>query len=118
MRKVNEAIREIVAEEVAVLGDPGIGFVTITGVDTAPDLRNATVYYSVLGSPEEQEATAAALGRARARLQAAVARQTHLRYTPRLAFAVDPAIETGLRVDALLRELADSEDDGAVADAD
>ena len=111
MRKVNEAIREIVAEEVANLGDPRIGFVTITGADTAPDLRSAVVYYSVLGSEEERVATAEALEAAHARLQAAVARQTRLKYTPRLRFEVDPAIERGLRISQILRDLDAGVDD-------
>jgi ribosome-binding factor A len=49
MRRVNELLRESIAEEIARLKDPGLGFVTITGIDTAPDLRSARVYYSVLG---------------------------------------------------------------------
>ena len=64
MRKVNELIREIVAEEVTELKDPRIGFVTITGADTAPNLRRAVVFYSVLGS-EEEEIIAPAVKRAR-----------------------------------------------------
>ena len=49
LRRVNERLREVIALEVERLKDPGLGFVTITGVDTAPDLRSARVYYSVLG---------------------------------------------------------------------
>lgn len=109
MRKVNELVREVVADEVKELKDPRIGFLTITGADTAPNLRNAIVYYSVLGDTEQHEATAAALRRARKRLQAAVARQTRLKYTPVLDFRVDPAIETGLRMEQLLHDLQQEE---------
>jgi len=109
MRKVNELVREVVADEVKELKDPRIGFMTITGVDTAPNLRNAIVYYSVLGDAEQRQATAAALRRAGKRLQAAVARQTRLKYTPILEFRVDPAIETGLRMDRLLHDLEQEE---------
>jgi ribosome-binding factor A len=106
MRKVNELLREVVAEEITELKDPGIGFITITGVDTAPDLRHAIVFYSVLGTAEEAKATAGALRRAGPRLQAAVAGQTRIKYTPVLEFRVDPAIEHGLQIDRILHDLS------------
>jgi ribosome-binding factor A len=105
MRKVNELLREVIADEVTELKDPGIGFLTITGVETAPDLRHAIVYYSVLGTAEEATATAEALHRASRRLQAAVGHQTRIKYTPVLEFRVDPSIEQGLRIDRLLHDL-------------
>ncbi len=105
MRKVNELLREIIAEELTSLKDPRIGFVTITGVDTAPDLRHAVVYYSVLGSEEEERATAAALASAGPRLQRAVASQTRLKYTPVLSFVVDVSIREGERITQILRDL-------------
>jgi ribosome-binding factor A len=105
MYKVNELMREVVAEAVNELKDPRIGFVTITGVDTAPDLRHAVVYYSVLGTTEEEEATAEALASAAARMQQAVGSQTRLKFTPKLDFAVDPSIRGGDRIDRILHEL-------------
>lgn len=109
MRKVNELLREVIAEEVAQLKDPRLGFVTVTGVETAPDLRTATVFYSVLGSDEEAVATGEALASAARRLQAAIASQARLKYTPVLRFAVDPAIERGLRISELLHGLEEEE---------
>ncbi len=105
MRKVNELLREVIAEETTGLKDPGIGFLTITGVETAPDLRHAIVYYSVLGTDEEAAATAKALRRAGRRLQSAIGRQTRIKYTPVLEFRVDPSIEQGLKIDRLLHSL-------------
>jgi len=105
IRKVNELLREVIAEKVTQLKDPGIGFVTITGVETSPDLRNATVYYTVLGTDEEQAATAEALERATPKLQASLGTQVRMRYTPRLLFLRDPAIESGLKIEQRLREL-------------
>jgi ribosome-binding factor A len=113
MRKVNELLREVIAEEVGNLKDPRIGFVTITGVDTSPDLRTAIVYYSVLGSPEEQAATAAALDHARPHFQSVVGRQVRLKYTPRLTFRVDESIERGIRISSLLHELNADEQEEA-----
>ena len=116
MRKVNELLREIIAEQVTELKDPGLGFVTITAVDTAPNLRHATVYYSTLGTPEEAAETGAALTRAHSRLQRAVARQARLKYTPVLEFASDAALEQGLRINQILRDLDHPPDDGTDAD--
>lgn len=113
MRKVNELLREVVAEEVTDLKDPGLGFITVTGVDTAPDLRTATVFYTVLGTDEEKAATAEALRRAAPRLQASIGNQVRIKYTPRLRFAVDPSIDEGLRIDTILHELEEERDHDA-----
>ena len=109
MRKVNELVREVIAEEAAQLKDPRIGFLTITGVDTAPNLRTARVFYSVLGDETEQKETAAALASAAKRFQAAIGTQTRLKYTPVLEFRSDPAIEQALRIDALLQQIKEEE---------
>jgi ribosome-binding factor A len=106
MRKVNELLREIVADEVIELKDPGLGFVTVTGVDTAPDLRHAIVFYSVLGSEEVVASTAEALGRAHSRLQRAIGRQARLKFTPVLEFRPDEAVARGNRINELLYGLA------------
>lgn len=111
MRKVNELVREVVADAVRDLKDPRIGFVTITGAETSPDLRHAVVYYSVLGSDEEKMQSAEALSRARPRVQAALGDQTRLRYTPKLEFRVDEAIDEGIRISQILADLADAEGD-------
>jgi ribosome-binding factor A len=111
MRKVNELIREVVAEEVTKLKDPRLGFITITAAETAPNLRSSTVFYSSIDGEDPQ----AALESASARLQGALARQARLKYTPVLSFEVDPAIEAGLRMSQLLDELrteGEENDDG------
>jgi ribosome-binding factor A len=106
MRRVNGAIREVLSESIGSLKDPRIGFVTITGVKTSPDLRQATVYVSVLGSMRKREATLAALGSSHGVLQAAVNRELHLKRTPQLSFQYDPTIEEGVRLTRLIDELA------------
>jgi ribosome-binding factor A len=110
MRRVNETLREVIAAAVTRLKDPGLGFVTITGVDTAPDLRSARVYYSVLG--EDDEATREALERAAPHIRGVVGRQVRLKYTPELRFELDQAIEQGLRIERLLRSLREEDDEG------
>lgn len=116
MRKVNELLREVIAEEVNGLKDPRIGFVTITGVDTNPDLRHATVYYTVLGTPEEVAETGEALQHAHSRFQRAIASQVRMRYTPVLEFRVDEAVERGLRISQILHDLEVEEAEQGRAD--
>jgi ribosome-binding factor A len=112
MPRVNELLREVIAEEVSTLKDPAIGFVTITAVETSPDLHNAFVYYTALGSPEEQAASAAALGRATPHLRSRLGSQVRLKYTPALEFRVDHSLATGMRIDGLLRDLLTDHDEG------
>lgn len=107
MRKVNELLREVIAEAVTELKDPGLGFLTITGVDATPDLRTAVVYYSVLGTDEEVAETGAALGRAAPHIQSIAGSQIRMKYTPRLTFRLDPSISEGIKIDQLLRDLED-----------
>ncbi len=107
MPRVNELLREVIAEEVVRLKDPAIGFLTITAVDTSPDLRNARVFYTALGSEEEQAACAAALERATPHIRARLGSQVRLKYTPALEFRVDDSLEAGMRMDAILREISD-----------
>ena len=116
MRRVNELLREVIADEVARLKDPGLGFVTITGVDTAPDLRAARVYYTVLGDDEQREDTRAALGRATSRIRAATGEQVRLKYLPSLDFVYDESIERGIRMEQLLRSLGEEDDAGGTAE--
>lgn len=109
MRRVNELLRESIAEEVGRLKDPGLGFVTITGVDTAPDLRSAKVYYSVLGDEEQHVETRKALERASAHVRSEVGKRVRLKYLPELRFEIDSAIEQGMKIEALLRRLREEE---------
>ena len=106
MRRVNEAIRETLAEALLDLKDPRIGFVTVTGVKTSPDLRSAVVYVSVLGSERKRERTLAGLASAHGVLQAHLASELRLKRTPQLAFEYDPSVERGVQMSQLIDELA------------
>src|SRR5919106_1447452 len=109
MRRVNEAVRQVLSEAVGELKDPRIGFVTVTGVETSPDLRHARVFVSVLGSKAKREATLAGLAAAHGVLQARIAAQLRLKRTPQLTFEYDPTVERGLRVSQLIDELVPDE---------
>ena len=111
MRRVNEAVREVLSEAIGDLKDPRIGFVTVTGVSTSPDLRHATVYVSVLGSPRKRRATLAGLESSRGLLQMRLNAELHLKRTPQLAFEYDQTVEQGVRLSKLIDELAPDERD-------
>ena len=118
MRRVDEAVKHVLSEAIPELKDPGIGFVTVTGVQTTKDLSQATVWVSVMGSERQQSSTLEALERASGVLQGRIARELHLRKTPQLAFAYDHAVERGVRMTKLIDELApDLSDDDAGDDA-
>ena len=111
MRRVNEAVREVVSQGVGELKDPRIGFVTVTGVETSPDLRHARVFVSVLGSESKREKTLAGLAAAHGLLQARLARELRMKRTPQLAFEYDPTVERGVRMTQLIDELAPEQED-------
>jgi ribosome-binding factor A len=106
MRRVNEVVREVLAETLPELKDPRIGLVTITGVQTAADLRHATVFISVLGSEKKRDATLRGLDAAHGLLQSRLARQLRMKRTPQLTFEYDPTVERGVRMSRLIDELA------------
>jgi ribosome-binding factor A len=106
MRRVNEAVREVLSDAIKLLKDPRVGFVTITDVRTSPDLRHARVYVSVLGTESERAATMDGLASAHGVLQSVVNRELRIKHTPTLDFIYD---DTAERADRLERMLADME---------
>src|SRR6187200_3531062 len=105
MRRVNELMREVIGSAIASeLEDPRIGFVTVTSVDTSADLRQARVYVSVLGDPEQRDETMAGLESAHGVLQQSVARELSLKHKPTLQFVFDESIDRGMRISELLDE--------------
>ena len=103
MRRINEMLREVVGTAISAdLSDPRIGFVTVTSVETSPDLRSARVYVSVLGSEEEREATLAGLQSSHGVIQSRIAAETRMKRTPTLSFQYDETIERGIRISKLL----------------
>ena len=98
--RVNHVVQEVVADELERIDDDRLDMTTVTGVQVDPDLRRATVWLSSLSS-ESQEA----LGQHRVRLQAAIGRQMRMKRTPELHFRADPAVESGQRVEDILRGL-------------
>jgi ribosome-binding factor A len=107
MRRVNEAVREVLSTHIAGdLKDPRIGFVTVTAVDTSPDLRRARVYVSVLGGDPEREEALAGLRSSRGFLQAQVGAELRMKRTPTLEFVYDDSVDRGMRISELLKREA------------
>src|SRR4051794_25998307 len=103
MRRVDEAVREVLSGAITQeLKDPRVGFVTVTAVETSPDLRHARVYVSVLGEDSEREATLAGLASSHGLLQAQLARELRMKRTPTLEFAYDSSVDHSMRISELL----------------
>ncbi len=111
-RKLAVRIREVVSMTLELqVKDPRLGMVTITDAKVTPDLREATLYYTVYGDASERASTAAALESAKGVLRSQVGRQMGTRYTPSLAFVADVVPETAGKIEELLEQarLADAE---------
>jgi ribosome-binding factor A len=103
MRRINEVLREVVGAAISgELSDPRIGFVTVTSVETSPDLRAAKVFVSVLGDTDEREATLEGLRSSHGVIQSRIAAETRMKRTPTLTFHYDDTIEKASRVSELL----------------
>ena len=108
MRRVDGAIRSVLSDAIASdLKDPRVGFVTVTGVKTSPDLRHAVVYVSVLGDEPTRAASLDGLRSAHGYLQRRVAGEIKLKHTPTLDFVYDDTVDRGLRINELLHQVAD-----------
>jgi ribosome-binding factor A len=105
MRRVNEAVKEVLSTHIAGdLRDPRVGFVTVTSVETSPDLRSARVYVSVLGDEDERARSLDGLAASHGYLQSRVAAELRLKRTPVLEFVYDDSIDTGMRISGLLQD--------------
>ena len=111
MRRVDEAVRAVLSDAISKdLQDPRVGFVTVTGVKTSPDLRHARVYVSVLGDAQARANSLEGLRSAHGFLQSALAAQLTLKHTPTLTFEYDESVDRGMRITELI-------DKGPPADA-
>jgi ribosome-binding factor A len=114
MRRVDEAVRAVLSDAIAKdLKDPRVGFVTVTGVKTSPDLRHARVYVSVLGDERARGASLDGLRSAHGFLQGVLAAELKLKHTPALTFEYDESVDRGMRITELLDRVRPPEaDDG------
>ena len=102
-RKVAELLHEEISRLIQYqTRDPRLGFITITGVEVTPDLRQARVYFTTLGDDTDVEDTLAGLTSASSYFRHQLAQSLSLRYVPELTFKLDTSLEYGLRIDSLL----------------
>lgn len=114
VRKLADRVRVITAEMLERrIKDPRLGFVTITDARVTNDLREATVFYTVMGTPEQQAESAVALDSAKGLIRTEIGRQTGIKHTPSLTFVLDAVPENARHIDALLAKAAAT--DAAVA---
>jgi ribosome-binding factor A len=106
--RVNQILREVISDELVRISDidDRLGLLTVTGVDTTPDMRQAMVFFDSLS-----ETARTALEERRAQIQAAVNAQTRLKRTPKLSFKADPAVASGSAVEELLRRQHHADDE-------
>jgi ribosome-binding factor A len=110
MRRVDEAMREVLSGAItSELKDPRVGFVTVTAVNTSPDLRQARVFVSVLGTDPQRRQSLDGLRSAHGYLQRRVADELHLKHTPTLEFVYDDTTDRAQRIESLLEREARSE---------
>ncbi len=113
MRRVDEAVRAVLSDAIAKdLKDPRVGFVTVTGVKTSPDLRHARVYVSVFGDDQTRASTLDALRSGHGFLQGAIASQLHLKHTPTLTFEYDDSVDRAMRISRLIDDVTVEGGDG------
>lgn len=106
-RKMADRIKVIVAETLEKrIKDPRLGFITVTDVRVTPDLREASVFYTVYGDDEARQSTAAALASAKGVLRSEVGKQTGVKFTPTLEFFPDAVPDTARHVEELLQQAA------------
>jgi ribosome-binding factor A len=105
MRRVDEAMREVLSAAVSDLKDPRVGFVTVTDVRTSPDLRHARVFVSVLGDDAARSATLDGLASAHGVLQGRIGRELRMKRTPTLEFVYDDTAERADRLGRLMDDL-------------
>ena len=108
VRKVADRIKEVIAQRLDKgLRDPRLGFVTITDVQVTGDLQHASIFYTVLGTEQERDDSAAALKAATGLLRTEVGRNLNTRLTPTIEFILDGIPENAASIEALLREARD-----------
>ncbi len=119
-RRLADRIQVIVAEMLERrIKDPRLGFVTVTDVRVTGDLREATVFYTVMGDQAEREATAAALESAKGIIRSEVGKQTGIKFTPTIAFIADAVPDSAAHIEDLLKQARerDAEVAGLAAEA-
>lgn len=121
MFKRSEKVSEAIHEEVSRLlikgvKDPRVGFVTVTGVKVTDDLHLATIFFSSIGTEEERKGTEAGLNSARGFLRREIGKVLRMRYVPDIIFKYDESVEYGSRIETILKQIHETEEENAEKD--
>lgn len=108
--RVKELLRRVISETVSSLKDPRIGFLTITDITLTEDLREAKVFYSVLGNSEEREKTSQALSHASPFIRREIGLRTDLRRVPELEFVYDSSMAQAQKIEEIIHKLHTGEE--------
>ncbi len=108
--RVSEAIKREVGEMLITgIKDPGVHFVTVTTVDTADDLRNATIYVSVMGDEQTRTETMKGLERAKGYIRKELGARLQLRYNPAIHFRLDESLDHAIKIRTILNQIKSEE---------
>lgn len=111
--QVAEALKREASDIIAHgLKDPRLGFITVTGVDLADDLRYAKIFLSVMGDAESQKRTLEGLESAKGFVRRELGHRLRLKFTPEIDFRIDESVAQGDRIDRLLHQIAEERKDG------
>lgn len=102
--RLNESLREVIAEELIRIDDERLSMVAITAIDVDPEMNRAVVFYDSLIGPDGDDEIGAALAEHRVRIQGSVGRQVRAKKTPILSFKPDDAIRAAERIERVLRD--------------
>ncbi len=106
VRKIQEFIKQEVGSMLLHdLKDPRLGFITVTGVKLTGDLREATIYVSLFGKPEEKEASMAALNKAKGFIRKELGGRLRIYYTPTISFEEDTSLDYSMHIEGLLKKV-------------
>jgi ribosome-binding factor A len=109
-QRVGDLLREEIADIIMYkLKDPRIGFVTVTGIDMAPDLKSARVFVSIL-KEEERESTLEVLNSSKHFFRSILSKRLKMKFIPHVEFRLDTSIEYGYKIDKLLKEIKDQDE--------
>jgi ribosome-binding factor A len=114
----SQRVAEVLHQEISSLiqfelKDPRLGFVTITGVEVTSDIQHAKVFFTVVGDEAERKSSTKALESSGRFLRKQLGSRIHLRSIPELTFHYDQSIEYGNRIESLLREINQDQDNAA-----
>lgn len=103
LSRVQEAIKEEISQIIQFeLKDPRVGFVTVTSVNISPDLRQARIFLTILGNPEEQKESLAGLNSAKGFIRSELGKRIRMKFTPQIEFEIDQSIKEGIRISKLI----------------